>query len=203
MMLLVSGATKTVARISDPRLGNLLRPGNGNRPDARPWAVDNGAFAGFEEAAFERLLARLVDIPGCLWVAAPDVVADAEATLASFVKWEPRIRSLGFDVVFVLQDGQRAESIPWERLECLFIGGSTEYKMGAEARAFAAEAKRRGKLVHMGRVNSLRRLRYADAIGCDSVDGTKYSRFADTHLPRALRALRRLADQQRLFERLS
>lgn len=26
-------------------------------------------------------------------------------------------------------------------------------------------------------------------IGCDSFDGTKYSRFPDTHIPRALRFL--------------
>ncbi len=36
----------------------------------------------------------------------------------------------------------------------------------------AQEAKRLGKWLHMGRVNSLARIHYAESIGCDSVDGT-------------------------------
>jgi hypothetical protein len=44
--------------------------------------------------------------------------------------------------------------------------------MGAAARSLAAEAKRRGRWVHMGRVSSQRRLVYAARIGCDSADGT-------------------------------
>ena len=34
----------------------------------------------------------------------------------------------------------------------------------------------------MGRVNSHQRLRYARAIGCDSVDGTSFSWFRDRWL---------------------
>ena len=40
----------------------------------------------------------------------------------------------------------------------------------------------RGKWVHMGRVNSTRRIRYAASIGCDSVDGTKWVRWRDRYL---------------------
>lgn len=35
---------------------------------------------------------------------------------------------------------------------------------------------------HMGRVNSLRRIRYAKSIGCDSVDGSALAMFTDTYL---------------------
>jgi hypothetical protein len=38
----------------------------------------------------------------------------------------------------------------------------------------------------MGRVNSLRRLRYADAIGCDSADGTYIAHGPDINLPALL-----------------
>jgi hypothetical protein len=34
----------------------------------------------------------------------------------------------------------------------------------------------------MGRVNTRRRIMYANAIGCDSVDGSAVSRFRDTYL---------------------
>jgi hypothetical protein len=70
--------------------------------------------------------------------------------------------------------------------QALFIGGSTEWKLGAEARALAALAKNRGLWVHMGRVNSLRRLRYAADIGCDSVDGTYLAFGPDQNLPTQL-----------------
>jgi hypothetical protein len=185
VMLLVSGATKTMRRISDPRLGVLLRPGNGNMPDGRPWACDNGAFTGFDEKAFVRLLERLQGKPGCLWVAAPDVVGDHAATLELFQTWEPRIRAMGFPVAFVAQDGLTRDP-PWDRFDCFFIGGSTAYKLSTEAALLACEAKRRGKLVHVGRVNSLERMQYANDIGADSVDGTSFSRFGDRWIPWAL-----------------
>lgn len=182
-MLLVSGATKTTARLaSDPRLGTLLVPGNGNKPAGKPWACDNGAFAGFREKAFRKMLGKMRGLPGCLWVAAPDVVCDAPGTRALFDKWEPVIREMGFPVAFVAQNGLTIDTAPWDRLDCLFIGGDDAFKLGPEARELAAEAKRRGKLVHMGRVNTLRRMRYAYEIGVDTIDGTQFSRFAERWL---------------------
>jgi hypothetical protein len=196
-MLLVSGATKTIARISDPRLGRLLRPGNGNLPDRLPWAVDNGAFTGFDAAAFLGALARFKGAPGCLWVAAPDVVADAAGTLEQFREWEPRLHADGWPVAFVAQDG--LTDPPWDSFECLFIGGTTWFKLHWRTRLLIVEAKRRGKLVHMGRVNTVRRLRYAHESGCDSVDGTQFSRFPDRWIPWALGHLDRIERQQTLW----
>jgi hypothetical protein len=198
-MLLVSGATKTVSRIQDPRLGVLLRPGNGNLPGARPWAVDNGAFAGFDEPAFVALLERVHGAPGCLWVVAPDVVADAPATLALFDAWAPRIRALGFPLAFVAQDGLARAAVPWEGFDCLFLGGSTAYKLSGELMELALEAKQRGKLVHMGRVNTLRRMTYAHMLGADSIDGTSFSRFPDRWIPWALDGLERIERQPSLW----
>src|SRR5262245_44516475 len=45
---------------------------------------------------------------------------------------------------------------------------------------------------HMGRVNSARRLLFAMAFGCKSVDGTAFSRHAEVHLPWALRVARQI-----------
>jgi hypothetical protein len=66
------------------------------------------------------------------------------------------------------------------------IGGTTSWKLGPAAAALAAQARRRGLWVHMGRVNSLRRLRYAAAIGCQSVDGTFLAFGPDRNLPELL-----------------
>lgn len=124
-----------------------------------------------------------------LFVTAPDVVADACSTLAMFNAWEPVIHAHRLPVALVLQDGQENLCMPWGRCEAVFIGGSTDYKLSDTVRWLVREAKWRGKWVHMGRVNSLERLRYARDIGCDSVDGTGYSRFPDTNLPGALKYL--------------
>jgi hypothetical protein len=202
-MLLVSGATKTTAKISDPRLGSLLRPGNGNRPGSTPWAIDNGAYAGFVEADFLKILGQCsARAAECLWVAAPDVVGDAVATLARFDEWEPRIRAMGFRVALVAQDGLESMAVPWDRFECLFIGGTTEWKLGHGARWLAHQAKRRGKLVHLGRVNSKRRLKYAHTIGADSVDGTAFSRFGDRWIRWGLNAIASNEPQAQFFRRL-
>jgi hypothetical protein len=53
----------------------------------------------------------------------------------------------------------------------------------------------------MGRVNSLRRVRYAKAIGCDSIDGSKFSWFRDTYLREGLADA--LAPAQLLLEEVA
>jgi hypothetical protein len=191
-MLLVSGATKTVARLAgDPHLGVLLTPRAGNRVDVAlelglPYACDNAAFSGFDETKFLRMLGRVAGRPGCLWATAPDTVANAAATLDQFKRWEPLIRSHGLPVAFVLQDGQERLPVPWDHLDAVFIGGSTDWKLGPHARQLVAEAKVRGKLSHCGRVNSRARIRYAAGIGCDSVDGSGWSMWPDLRLPKGL-----------------
>jgi hypothetical protein len=52
----------------------------------------------------------------------------------------------------------------------------------------------------MGRVNSLKRLRYAEMIGCDSVDGTYLTFAPDENLPRLLGWLRDLDTQIPLWD---
>lgn len=86
--------------------------------------------------------------------------------------------------------------MPWHTFDVLFIGGSTEWKLGPGARALVAEAKRRGKWVHMGRVNSGRRWSYAEHIGCDSVDGTFLAFGPDLNM----RRLRGWTEQPALFD---
>ena len=116
----------------------------------------------------------------------PDVVADAQATARLFEVWWRAPARRGLPAALVAQDGLEQLgcwlALAWPRIDALFIGGSTAWKLGPSAEALALEAKRRGKWVHMGRVNSARRIRYAASIGCDSVDGTKWVRWRDAYL---------------------
>jgi hypothetical protein len=103
-----------------------------------------------------------------------------------------------FDVLFVggcvdcpehgaQPDARRVGRGHNQRFHCLTCDAvCTEWKTGPDAQALVAEAKRRGKWVHMGRVNSQKRYEYARAIGCDSVDGTFLVADAESNLPRLL-----------------
>jgi hypothetical protein len=185
MRILVSGSTRVVRGLAEhfpDRLGILLAPANGNTvasvvKTGLPWAVDNGAYSGFDEARFLRLLDRAQAQPGCLFVVAPDVVADAKATLAQWPWWSALIRSRGLPAAFVGQDGQEDLPLP-DDMDAYFVGGSTRWKLSQASADLCREAKRRGLYLHVGRVNSLRRLRTAYEFGADSIDGSGYSKFA-------------------------
>lgn len=196
--------THAHATIEKAGCGRLVQPRHYPRIEdtARggiPWAADNDCFQGLDERAFRRMLARIAGLPGCLFVTAPDVVGDHNATAELFHEWEPRIHDAGLPVAFVLQDGCDVEDVPWLRADAVFIGGSTEYNLGPTAARIVAEANRRAKWAHMGRVNSVRRISYAASIGCDSFDGTKWARFTTTHLRTAVNAAAQ-PTQPRLME---
>lgn len=183
MILLVAKAHETLLRYPQRNIARFCGPRNYHRMADSVWAgflwaADNDAFNGFDHHRYRQMLDELRGIPGCLFVTCPDVVADAAATSYLFDAWYPLLE--GFPVAYVLQDG--AEWVPWDDIATVFVGGSTEWKLGEDAALLVKEAQARGKWVHMGRVNTWRRLEYAKSIGVDSVDGTKLSWFTDTYL---------------------
>jgi hypothetical protein len=205
MKLLVSGSTRSVAGLAPSwpdRLGHLLTPSNRNSMAAilktgLSWAVDNGAYSGFDPVAFRRLLRKVAGQPRLLWIACPDVVADARGTIALFREWEEKVRQAG-PIAFILQDGQ--EDLPIPEADAYFIGGSTGWKLSEAAADVATEAKWRGcgAWLHMGRVNSRRRMEVAADLGCDSIDGSSASMYGDTYIHKYLQWLS-VIDRQRVM----
>lgn len=187
------------------RLGFIDTPAQRNkRPAGVTWCADNGCFgAGYpgDEKWLAWLERHAGDAATCLFATAPDVVGDAAATLERSAPWLPAIRALGYPAALVAQDGLEALPVPWDSFDVLFIGGSTSWKLGPAARGLIGEAKRRGKWVHMGRVNSERRYRYAWEAGCDSVDGTFLTFGPDKLLPELL-GWARVKAQPALFDLL-
>lgn len=173
----------------------IATPAGGARPaEGVTWCADNGCF-GKGYPGDERWIAWLASftpeqIGACAFATAPDVVGDAAATTARSAPWLPVIRELGYKAAYVAQNGAEDLPVPWDEFDVLFIGGDTDWKLGDAARGLVAQAKARGKAVHMGRVNSERRLRYAQMIGCDSADGTYLAFGPDTNLPNVLAWLR-------------
>lgn len=180
-MIYLSG--KEVACSDD--LGVMLTFGGNNKIQGHTlFAVDNGCFCRPEVYNDNDYLTWIQRISrsGCLFVVAPDVVGDHEATLQRSQTMLKRIRSIGFKAAFVAQDGAEKGYIPWDNFDALFIGGSTEWKISECAATIAKQAKSHGKWLHMGRVNSLKRMRIAHSFGCDSVDGTYIAYAPDRNL---------------------
>jgi hypothetical protein len=166
-------------------VGQLLTPLTRYRlrePD-RPWAIDNGAYARFEERAFLALLKREEHHQDkCLFVTAPDVVGSARRTLEVFEHWKSRLG--GWKIALACQDGQEHLPIPWGDIAAVFIGGSTNFKCGEGAAQIVRAAKAIGKWVHIGRVNHGERWDHFEKLGADSADGTGLARY--THMRRAI-----------------
>lgn len=191
------------AAATTPNLGVLAQPGNRLDRQAGAYqgrmAMDNGCFTKGDAFDLEAYLGHLRTVVAegnvPLFATAPDVVGDYTATTRRSVPVLALIRELGVPAAYVAQDGMEADldRVRWDLFDVVFIGGSTEWKLGEGARAVVAAAKAHGKHVHMGRVNSLKRLRYAQAIGCDTADGTFVAFGPSKNAPKVLEWLATLA----------
>lgn len=160
-------------------VGQLITPLSRFQNRGGCYAIDNGAWAGLNRPAFESLLER--EKPNqerCIFVVSPDVVASARRTLEVFEVWQPRLAEDGWPVALAAQDGQEDLPIPWPRLEAVFVGGSTRWKMSACAEGVIRAAQALGKWTHVGRVNTPARMDRFVELGVDSCDGTGISRFS-------------------------
>lgn len=207
MILLVASAEHTIAKydgnIGARNLGRLVSPKYCQKMDAtitsrRPWAADNDCFSGLDPDAYLSMLKRL-PTEGCLFVTVPDVVANHDATLKLWDEWSPKVKAKGLPAAFVLQDGCHTYSDVPDDADAVFVGGTTEYKLSFNVQAIILESKRRGQWVHMGRVSTQRRIRYAQSVGCDSFDSSKFSKWSELEIPWALRMLSTSAYQQSLI----
>jgi len=172
-------------------LGYIDTPNQGNAlPLDVIWCADNSRFSmkDWTEAKWWNFLKKNAHrADTCAFASAPDVVhqveiapgkvvpvGDMKATLELSRKWFRAIRELGYKVALVSQDGwdEIADEVPWDEFDALFVGGSDEHKLGPEGRRAIEAAKAHGKWVHIGRVQSAKRMRYCEEVGADSADGS-------------------------------
>lgn len=191
-MLYLSGQIGVVLARPHPNLGVMANPrslGDGQIAEiirqGVAWGADNGAFTIFDEA---RWLDWLTAMPQaaralCLFAVAPDVVGDAAATLARSTPYLAPIREMGYPVAYVAQDGFDPSVVPWDAVDWLFIGGTNRFKRSEQGYAAIGEGRRRGKRVHVGRVNGGRTLRRFAVAGAESADGTKLCFGPDANYP--------------------
>lgn len=159
------------------RMGWLLSPDGWRKPwNFVPYALDNGAYAHWDEQAFIDMLRNcaaqvmLREINPPRWVIVPDVVADRVATLDRWHEWAPKLKPYGWPLAFAVQDGMKQCDVPPDA-EVIFVGGSTTWKWAT----FREWCKHNAR-VHVGRVNGYHDLWRCDEAGAESTDGTGFFR---------------------------
>jgi hypothetical protein len=210
-----------------PHLGRLLQPRHFSSVELTaaagiPWAADNDCFQGLDPHGYCAMLDRLhqarIDVAGgerrgerwtdlCKFVTVPDRVGDAWETARMFEQWAPAVERRGLPVGLVLQNGierpalQRWLARSWHRIDAVFVGGDDEFKLGPIAAQHVQLAKRDGKWVHWGRVNSLKRMRYCTSTGaCDSMDGSSWAKFRHALLDKGLAWCAQVAEEGPRFD---
>jgi len=159
------------------------------------YGLDNGAWSAFQagkpfdEPQFEKALRRLGDRAD--WVVLPDVVAAGERSLELSLKWMRRVLDSCERALLAVQNGmtpQMVRDLVGPRVG-IFVGGDTKWKLGT-MRDWGRLGAERQAWVHVGRVNTARRIRSCAFAGATSFDGTSVTRYAET-LPELERARQR------------
>ena len=177
MMVMPSNNTgklvKKLHRENPGKIGLMMNP-RCIRPSQFefPYAIDNDCFQRFDEKQYFKILNYSKNYQPPLFIVCPDVVGCHDRTLALWNYYHPILKKYGYPIAFVCQDGCEPELVP----ECdwIFIGGKDPWKMD-NLHKFTNS----GKPVHVGRVNGIGRLRYCEALGVKSVDGTGWMMFRD------------------------
>lgn len=153
------------------------------RDEGFPHALDNGAWTAFQNGqpfdevafmvAYDKF-GRTAD-----FFVLPDIVAGGMASLEFSMRWRERLGAPLCLPLLAVQDGMLPEEIaPMVGPSLgIFVGGSTEWKL-ATMEAWGRIAKARKAYLHIGRVNSVKRIALCISVNANSFDGTSASRFA-------------------------
>lgn len=168
--------------------GILITPENPNPQGFSTFAIDNGAWSAFQRGIpwspdkWVPLIERLGR--DAIWAVAPDIVMGGSASLDRSLSWLPWMAERCSRVLIAVQDGMTDQELaPYlsDRVG-IFVGGSTEWKESSLP-MWGALKRRVGCWLHVGRVNTARRIRLCAMSGADSFDGTAATRFAKAAAP--------------------
>lgn len=154
-------------------LGQLLTPLTRYRLGHPIFAIDNGAFTGFNEREFRNLLRRQTpNKERALFVAMPDKVGCHRTTRDL---WDVNAHlAEGWKRAFVAQDGFTEAPV---NADAIFIGGTTEFKDSNLAAEIVTTYLKQGLHVHIGRVNGPARFLKFNSLGAHTCDGSGVSKY--------------------------
>lgn len=149
------------------------------------YALDNGAYTGYQsgqpwdECAFRALVERHGQ--GAQFIVAPDIVAGGLASLRLSEAWLPRLDGIGVRRLLAVQDGMQPSDVRTllGPKVGIFIGGSVPWKL-ATMPTWGMLVAECDAYLHVGKVNSARRIKLCGKVGADSFDGTSATKYAVT-----------------------
>lgn len=168
------------------------------------YALDNGAWTSFQrgeafdESAFQLAVDKLGERAD--FIVVPDIVAGGLRSLDFSLTWLERLRGVSTPMAFAVQDGMTPAMVePYigagrSKAGYLFVGGSTEWKLATMSQ-WVELGRRKHAGIHVGRVNTVRRIKACLGAGATSFDGSGPSRY--------VLALRRLDDVRRTADLFS
>ena len=160
-----------------------FRPTAKWRHNCSGYAIDNGAWVyhkrgvGYDPEPFLKDVHRYGAEAD--FVVIPDVVEDKAKTLEMSEYWIQKLS--GHRLLFVAQDGVSLSDLETftKRGIGIFIGGSTDWKLSS-IKGIADLCRGYDVLCHVGRVNTLKRLRKCVFDGAHSFDGSGMAVFNKT-----------------------
>jgi hypothetical protein len=190
-MLAMATSTGTKRNLDAMRAagwGLLITPDNRNPRGFPLFGIDNGAWSAFQKGIDwtpDRWI-PLIEQYGqtALWAVAPDIVLGGPASLERSLAWLPWMLGRCQRVLIAVQNGMTyADLAPYvsDRVG-IFVGGDDKWKE-ASLPEWGRLKRDSGCWLHVGRVNTARRIKLCAMSGADSFDGTSASRFADTVAP--------------------
>lgn len=163
----------------------LVNAAGALRPEGFAYALDNGAWTAYQKGRpfdarrFEIALRKLG--AGADWAVMPDIVAGGLPSLELSLSWMRRVLDESPMALLAVQDGitpDDVRSLLGSRVG-IFVGGSTAWKLRTMG-VWGALGLELGCWVHVGRVNSARRIRACSLAHATSFDGTSPTRYAKT-----------------------
>lgn len=189
-----TGTRRNLAAMRDAGWRLIVSATGCLRNEGMGYALDNGAWTAFQQGKSldEKLFMTAVEKMGekADWIVLPDIVAGGLRSLDYSLAWMERLRGIPTRLLIAVQNGMEVNDVRsfLNPAVGIFVGGDTEWKEKTAVQ-WGSVARRRNCYLHVGRVNSARRIAICNAAGANSFDGTSVSRFACT-LPQLDKATR-------------
>jgi hypothetical protein len=181
-----TGSRRTLEALRSHRWGLFVSATGVLRTEGfSTYALDNGAWTAYRQGRpfDERSFLRAVDLlgAGAQFVVVPDIVCGGLASLRLSERWLPRLEGVGGRRLIAVQNGM----VPTDVRHLLsaevgiFVGGDSAWKESTLP-AWGKLAEETRSYLHVGRVNTVRRIRLCHQAGAASFDGTSVTRFSKT-----------------------